>query len=122
MSDSLSLTSEGNLASRKMKRYFTVFRMRTVISLTLLMICCITSNDIPSITRVPVLSGKNNHEWQKTTPLIMKEYELSGLFVTDVTENPDTVNYNCLKRYNVILSNWNTWPDNDIRLRSPYGI
>jgi hypothetical protein len=105
-----------------MIKYFTVFRMLTVISLTLLMICCTISNDIPAITRVLVLSGKNNHEWQKTTPMIVKEYELSGLFAIDVTENPDTVNYNCLKRYDVILSNWNTWPDIDIRMRSPYGV
>lgn len=62
-----------------------------------------------------ILSGKNNHEWQKTTPLLIKIFKGTKLFSVSVTEKPDTLSYNELIKYDVILSNWNAWPENGFR-------
>ena len=68
------------------------------------------------LVKVLILSGKNNHEWQKTTPLLERIFKESGLFSAAVTERPDTLTYNELVKYDVLLSNWNSWPDNDLRM------
>ena len=68
------------------------------------------------LIKVLILSGKNNHEWQKTTPVLVKMYKDSRLFRINVTEKPDTLTYNGLRKYDVIVSNWNSWPDNDFRM------
>ena len=67
------------------------------------------------LIKVLILSGKNNHEWQKTTPLLTKIYKESRLFKVNITEIPDTLTYSELIKYDVIVSNWNSWPDNDFR-------
>jgi len=69
-----------------------------------------------SPVKVLIISGKNNHEWQKTTPLLLKIYNDSRLFITDVSLAPDTLTFSDLNRYNVIVSNWNSWPDNELRI------
>ncbi len=66
--------------------------------------------------KVLILSGRNNHEWQKTTPLLARIYKESRLFSVTITEIPDTLTYKQLKKYDAIVSNWNTWPDNNLRL------
>ena len=65
--------------------------------------------------RVLILSGKNNHEWQKTTPLLEKIYRDAKIFSVATTDLPDTLKYDNLKQFDVIVSNWNTWPDNNLR-------
>ncbi len=65
--------------------------------------------------KVLILSGKNNHEWQKTTPLLAKIYSDSKLFSVAITELPDTLKYDGLKQFDVVVSNWNSWPDNNFR-------
>jgi type 1 glutamine amidotransferase len=62
-----------------------------------------------------LLSGRNNHEWQQTTPFLEKLFSQSGLFSVCVTERPDTLKMNDFKKYDVVLSNWNSWPENDLR-------
>jgi len=60
--------------------------------------------------RVLLISGKSNHDWQKTSPAfvqIMEEYER---FKVDVTEKPDTLKTSDLKKYQVLASNWNAFP------------
>lgn len=83
-----------------------------IISLSL------SCNDINenNLTNLLILSGKNNHEWQKTTPLLVKIYKESGLFAITITERPDTLSYKDFKKFDVLVSNWNTWPENDLRL------
>ena len=66
--------------------------------------------------KVLLLSGKNNHEWQKTTPLLQNILENSGICKVTVTNLPDTLTFEVLKKFNVIVCNWNSWPDNDFRL------
>ncbi len=70
----------------------------------------------PETTVVLILSGQNNHEWQKTSPLIAEILENSGLFEVSVTNDPDTLTYKSMKKYQVILSNRNTWPDTCSRM------
>lgn len=65
--------------------------------------------------RVLILSGRNNHDWKSTTPYLKRMMEGSGLFSADITNRPDTLKSDDLSRYAVIVSNWNSWPDNDLR-------
>ncbi len=69
-----------------------------------------------ALIKVLIFSGKNNHEWQKTTPMLVRIFNQAKLFKTSVTERPDTLTYDHLKKYDLILSNWNTWPDNQMKL------
>lgn len=68
------------------------------------------------LIKVLILSGRNNHEWQKTTPLLARIYKDTHLFEVTITDLPDTLTYKELKKYDVVVSNWNTWPDNNLRL------
>jgi len=60
---------------------------------------------------VLLISGKNNHEWQKTSPAFRQILEEKGFFKVDITERPDTLNASVLKNYQVIASNWNAFPE-----------
>jgi type 1 glutamine amidotransferase len=66
--------------------------------------------------RVLILSGRNNHEWEKTTAVLDKMYGEIPVFKVSVTEKPDTLEYDDLVNFDVIVSNWNNWPENDILL------
>lgn len=68
------------------------------------------------LIKMLILSGKNNHEWQKTTPVLTRIFKQTMLFSVSVTDKPDTLSYRDLKKYNIVISNWNTWPDNKLRL------
>lgn len=61
--------------------------------------------------RILLLSGNNNHEWQKTTPMMQSVFKQSGLFTVTITERPDTLTSHSLRQFQVILSNWNSWPE-----------
>jgi len=65
----------------------------------------------PKIINVLILSGKNNHNWEQTTPAIQNILEESGRFSVRVTNHPENLNPAELDQYDIILSNWNTWPD-----------
>ena len=60
--------------------------------------------------RVLILSGKHNHNWQETTPLLKRIYEESGRFVVDVTNDPASCNAETFASYDVVVSNWTSWP------------
>ena len=64
---------------------------------------------------VLLLTGSNNHNWEQTTAVLTRTLKENGLFSVDVTTEPDTLKYNHLKKYDALLSNWNSWPENDIR-------
>jgi len=63
------------------------------------------------LIKVLILSGKNNHEWQKTTPFLEQVFEESGFFKVDITERPDTLKAKDLLKYDAIVSNWNAFPE-----------
>lgn len=95
--------------------------------LSILLCCCIflsvfaladCQHGLPDneLLNVLILSGKNNHDWQKTTPLLIRILKDSKLFTVQITEKPDTLSYNTFKKYDLIISNWNSWPDNNLRM------
>ncbi len=63
------------------------------------------------VLRVLIISGRNNHLWQKTTPELKKMYEESGRFAVDVTHEPGKCDRKMLSKYDVIVSNWSAWPE-----------
>lgn len=65
-----------------------------------------------------ILSGSNNHEWQETTPFLKEIYEETGLYNVQVTNKPDTLSFTYLESFDAIVSNWNSWPENDLRWNS----
>jgi type 1 glutamine amidotransferase len=99
-----------------MKRIKDYIRHILLVSFVLAYICGCANPVKDDLIKVLILSGKNNHEWKKTTPLLLKIYKDSRLFKTIITEKPDTLTYNELKKYDVVVSNWNSWPDNDFRM------
>ncbi len=62
-----------------------------------------------------VLSGSNNHDWEQTTAVLDSTLKHCGLFSVDVTAEPDTLTFESLKKYDALLSNWNAWPENNVR-------
>jgi type 1 glutamine amidotransferase len=97
--------------------YIKILSYKTLLLATVCIMlnsCSEPAND--ARIRVLILSGKNNHEWQKTTPLLARIYRDARLFSVSITELPDTLNYRELKKFDAVVSNWNTWPDNNIRL------
>ena len=93
-----------------------LIRRIILVYLALAIICGCLNQKKDGLIKVLILSGKNNHEWQKTTPILVKIYKDLRLFAVTVTEMPDTLTYNELIKYDVVVSNWNSWPDNDFRM------
>jgi type 1 glutamine amidotransferase len=62
-----------------------------------------------------ILSGRNNHEWQSTTPQLIKMYGECGRFEVEVTETPDTLSHEILKGFDAVVSNWSAWPEHEYR-------
>ena len=61
------------------------------------------------VVRVLIFSGQNNHDWRATTPKLKSILESSGRFTVDVTEHPEQCNATTFAKYDVLLSNWNTY-------------
>ncbi|MGQ7869171.1 ThuA domain-containing protein [Sunxiuqinia sp. sy24] len=61
--------------------------------------------------RILLISGKNNHEWQKTNPCFEQIMEENGYYKVDLTERSDTQESVDLKKYDVLASNWNAFPE-----------
>ena len=87
----------------------------------LLIIFCISFYTLPlypkatSPIRMLILSGSNNHKWQETTPVLESMFTRSGLFQVNITNQPDTLKSTDLEKFDIVLSNWNSWPKNDLR-------
>jgi type 1 glutamine amidotransferase len=67
--------------------------------------------------RALIIDGQNNHEWQKTTPLLRSALESSGRFTVDVATTPpsgaDMSGFRPkFADYDVVVSNYNgdLWP------------
>ena len=61
------------------------------------------------VLRVLILSGQNNHNWRETTPKLKSILESGGRFSVDFTEHPERCDAATFKKYDVLLSNWNTF-------------
>ena len=64
---------------------------------------------------VLILSGSNNHDWASTTPYLQRIYAEAGLFSVAVTEKPDTLKAADFEKYDMVVSNWNSFPATDVR-------
>ena len=75
------------------------------------------SVELPAQQPIPmlILSGQNNHDWQKTTPALFQIFSTSNRFTVSVTNRPDTLKYEDYRKFKVIVSNWNQWPDTSRR-------
>jgi type 1 glutamine amidotransferase len=62
-----------------------------------------------------ILTGRNNHEWAKTTPQLVKMYEECYRFQVELTHSPDTMTFESFKEFDVVVSNWSAWPEHDYR-------
>ncbi len=69
------------------------------------------ASEAPKKLRVLLLTGKNNHNWRRTTPVLVKLYEDSGRFAVTVEEDPATCSAATFARHDVVVSNWTPWPD-----------
>lgn len=67
------------------------------------------------IIRVLILSGSNNHNWQETTIQLEEIFLENELFDFKVTLQPDTLGIEDFNGFDVVLSNWNSWPKNEVR-------
>ena len=63
-------------------------------------------------TKVVILTGSNNHAWQKTTPELKAVLEQSGKFDVDIETDPEKLTPTFLSSYDVLLSNWNGFGGN----------
>lgn len=61
------------------------------------------------VLRVLIFSGQNNHNWRVTTPKLKSILESGGRFLVDVTDHPETNDAATLQKYDVLLSDWNTY-------------
>ncbi|MCC6491670.1 MAG: ThuA domain-containing protein [Pirellulales bacterium] len=62
--------------------------------------------------RVLLIDGQNNHEWQKTTPVLVQALKESGRFVADVATTPPAGEEMArfkpqFAEYDVVMSNYN---------------
>jgi type 1 glutamine amidotransferase/HEAT repeat protein len=59
--------------------------------------------------RVLILSGQNNHDWRTTTPKLKAILAGRARFTVEVTEHPEQCDAAALAKYDVLLSDWNTF-------------
>lgn len=95
-------------------------RRRSITARVLWVMCTLVMADISLADepiRVLLLSGKNNHDWQKTTPCLQQILDANALFSVRVTEQPQVCTVEDFAACDVIVSNWNAFgrsgPDAD---------
>ena len=102
-----------------LNRYkFQAHKMKGTVFYILILISffgCQSHEKHPESIRILILSGSNNHEWKKTTPFLKKIFDNAGYFQVDITNQPDTLSYHIFTKYDAVVSNWNSWPENDLR-------
>ena len=81
---------------------------KTIIGIGLLCFCCPLFSDSLNVL---LITGRNNHNWQLTTPIIKNMYQQQPRFTIDTTLRPDNLNEQQLSEYDVVISNWSAWPD-----------
>jgi uncharacterized protein len=60
--------------------------------------------------RLLLLTGQNNHAWQETTPVLQSVYEQTAKFNIAVLADPLQLAIR-LDSCDVLVSNWNNWPE-----------
>ena len=95
---------------------FFLFAAASFLCLSSLLTTCASSEAAEKLKAL-IIDGQNNHEWQKTTPLLDQMLQKSGRFVADVATTPQSGEEMKSFRprfsdYDVIISNYNgdRWP------------
>jgi type 1 glutamine amidotransferase len=83
------------------------------ILMVIILMACNTEKQNSSVL---IFTGSNNHHWQSTDILLSKILSDAGIFDITTTTRPDTLTKNFLSQFDVVVSNWNSWPKNDYRL------
>jgi len=65
--------------------------------------------------RLLILNGRNNHDWEQTGAVLQAMFQAHKGFQTEITTRPDTLTFQSLKQVDVLVSNWNSWQENDLR-------
>jgi type 1 glutamine amidotransferase len=102
---------------RIFKELKKTFALITILLMAPMFNGCVQKKEISPI-HVLILTGHNNHEWEKTTAVLERIYNHNSFFRVQVTERPDTLKYADLKKFDVFVSNWNNWPENDLTWNS----
>jgi len=98
-----------DLLLQAMKKYlFQFFTCAILFNLQ----SCSNENDLIQIL---ILSGSNNHNWRQTTPFLESLFSRTEMFEVQITNRPDTLKVSDFKKNDVILNNWNSWPETDFR-------
>lgn len=72
----------------------------------------VVAAEAPPPVRVLILSGRNNHDWQSTTPVIRAMFAACSRFGrVDVTDDPARLDRAALAGWDVLVSNWTPYPD-----------
>jgi hypothetical protein len=58
---------------------------------------------------VVIISGQNDHNWQQTTPALVQLLEQHGNFTVDIDQHSENLTADKLNKYDVIVSNYNTF-------------
>ena len=90
-------------------------RLLLFIAIIIFILGCKQSINDSQPIRLLIISGSNNHEWQETTPFLERIFIQAGIFEVNLTNRPDTLAFPVFQNYDAIVSNWNSWPENDIR-------
>ena len=83
----------------------------SLLTLTLSLAAAALATAAP--VRVLILTGQHNHNWRETTPRFQAIYKADNCFAVEVTETPWTLTPADLDRYDVLVSNWNTFGKRD---------
>ena len=61
------------------------------------------------LLKVLIITGKNNHDWRSTTPVLKRSLESTGIFEVSVSKDPSAVVLDDpeLEKYDAILLNYN---------------
>ena len=96
-------------------RYLPYLRNLLIFLFTGYLFGCHSPDNPDQKIRLLILSGSNNHDWEQTTPVLTRIFDEERQFSVDLTNRPDTLNFDYLRQYDAIVSNWNSWPKNDLR-------
>lgn len=88
--------------------------MRPLSLLLLIALVTVAAAALPAAPAAPaphqlsalILSGENNHDWRTTTPVLERMYKAAG-YAVDITEQPRTLTLADMRRYSVLVSNYN---------------
>ena len=97
--------------SSRMQRLHTFFPRRSPLrSLPLILgLLSLVMGVSAAPLRVLILTGRNNHDWAATTPVLKSILTASGAFTVEVTEHPEQCDAATFARYDALLSNWNNF-------------